>query len=837
MRSGSFRLVFVLVILALGGPVMANSQVDEVAANIHWAEQVFTEQPGGISSNQLIILHDDEQGTTKINLCAAGGPLRLGDKTYSRGIGVNSNCTLRVRLTQPAAKLLATIGVDRNVDNTVASVRFHVKAGETALFETEVMRPNGEVRPIEVALHGAQVIDLIVDDGGDQRAYDQADWADAKVVLEDGTELWLDELSKASGYSTDLPFSFVYGGKPSTEFLGSWKRAVEDTVVDATARRRTLTLTDPVTGLEVRAVCLIYTDTPGVDWTLHFTNTGQADTPVLEQVKAVDIKVWPGSAVKPPVLRRLKASSGVDDWLPYDTDLPAGHKEEFAPNAGRSSMGACPFFNIEWPGGGVVTGIGWTGQWCASVKYTDGAIRLQAGMQNLHLSLKPGESIRSPRILQLQYSGNDPYNPYNLWRRTMLSHIVPKLDGQPVQPPICHLSTSFYEMDKGTAEDVLSYLKSIEGLGFEYFWLDAFRGKDVFPTIGNYVLPLEREVDLKRFPGGLQPIGAAVKKAGLKFVLWFEPERVCPGTLLAQEHPEWVVLPGGNGRGMFNLGIPEAREYMTHYLNLAVKEYQMDCLRSDNAVFFSGLWAQLDQKEGPDRVGLAEIRYVEGLYRMWDDILKANPHLFIDNCSAGGHRIDLETCSRAIMLWRTDATIGPLMSKDYNQAALQNQVMNAGLSRFVPCNVTGQMGATPYLFRSGFNGGTSFAEDVRPEGYPREELKQAIIEGKRIRKFFIGDMFPLTEVTTDPHDWEVIQYHRPSQQDGLIVAFRRPESPFVTYELRELREIDPSGEYEVTVSKGFDPDAPIHMKGAELLSYRMEIGDCPGSVIVEYVRR
>jgi len=288
---------------------------------------------------------------------------------------------------------------------------------------------------------------------------------------------------------------------------------------------------------------------------------------------------------------------------------------------------------------------------------------------------------------------------------------------------------------------------------------------------------------------------------------------------------------------MFNLVIPEAREYMTHYLNLAVKEYQMDCLRSDNAVFFSGLWAQLDQKEGPDRVGLAEIRYVEGLYRMWDDILKANPHLFIDNCSAGGHRIDLETCSRAIMLWRTDATIGPLMSKDYNQAALQNQVMNAGLSRFVPCNVTGQMGATPYLFRSGFNGGTSFAEDVRPEGYPREELKQAIIEGKRIRKFFIGDMFPLTEVTTDPHDWEVIQYHRPSQQDGLIVAFRRPESPFVTYELRELREIDPSGEYEVTVSKGFDPDAPIHMKGAELLSYRMEIGDCPGSVIVEYVRR
>ena len=837
MGLGFFRTVLPLVICMVGGLAMANSQTDEVAANIHWAEQVFAEQPGGISSNQLIILHDDEQGTTKINLCCAGGALRLGDKTFSRGIGVNSNCTLRVRLDQPAAKLLATIGVDRNVDNTVASLRFHVKAGETALFDTEVMRPTGEVRPIDVPLKGAQVIDLIVDDGDGVRAFDQADWADAKIVLENGAELWLDDLARASGYGTDLPFSFVYGGKPSSELIGSWKRTVEDTVVDATQRRRTLTLTDPGTGLEVRAVCLIYTDTPGVDWTLHFTNTGQADTPVLEQVRAVDVKVWPGSAVKPPVLHRLRATGGADDWLPYDTDLPAGHKEEFAPGAGRSSMGACPFFNIEWPGGGVVTGIGWTGQWNASVEHADGALHVQAGMQTLHLALKPGESIRSPRIMQLYWTGDDSYAPYNLWRRTMLSHIVPKLDGQPVQPPICHMSTSFYEMDKGTAEDVLSYLKSIEGLGFEYFWLDAFRGKDVFPTIGNYVLPLEREIDLKRFPGGLQPIGEAVKKAGLKFVLWFEPERICPGTLMAQEHPEWVVLPGGTGWGLFNLGIPEAREYMTHYLNLAAKEYQMDCLRSDNAVFFSGLWAQVDQTAGPDRVGLAEIRYVEGLYQMWDDILAANPHLFIDNCSAGGHRIDLETCSRAIPLWRTDATIGPLMSKQFNQAALQNQVMNAGLSRFVPCNVTGMMGATPYLFRSGFNGGTSFAEDVRPVDYPREELKKAIIEGKRIRKFFIGDYYPLTEVTTDQRDWEVIQYHRPSQQDGLVTTFRRPDSPFVSYELRDLREIDPGADYEVTVSKGFVPEAPVRMKGSDLLKFTLAIPDCPGSVIVEYVRK
>jgi hypothetical protein len=55
----------------------------------------------------------------------------------------------------------------------------------------------------------------------------------------------------------------------------------------------------------------------------------------------------------------------------------------------------------------------------------------------------------------------------------------------------------------------------------------------------------------------LKAIGDAVEKAGLKFLMWFEPERVASGTFIAQEHPEWVI--GGSGGGLFNLGIPQPR--------------------------------------------------------------------------------------------------------------------------------------------------------------------------------------------------------------------------------------------------------------------------------------
>lgn len=828
-----YQSVVIVAAMLFGGVAWADEAL-AIARTAGWAERVFGELPPAMNGNRLAIVHDDEPGTAKIGQCAAGTPMRLGDRTYTRGIGVNSRCVIDVSLGNPAQRLLADIGMDRNVDNTVASAQFFVRVADRDVLSTEVMKPNGEVRSIDVPLAGAKRFQLVVEDGGDGRSFDQADWADARVELEDGSILWLDDLAKASGASNDVPFSFVYGGKSSREFLHAWQREVRGEPMDETCRRRTVTFTDPDTALEVKAVCEVYLDTPGADWTLYFTNRGDRDSPVLEQIHAVDTSVWLGPGGS-PLFHSLRASSGVDDWLPYSQPVTPGQPVSFAPVRGRSSCGACPFFNVSWGNEGVITAIGWTGQWQASVKYAGGPLRIQAGMQNLRVSLKPGESIRSPRILQLYWQEDDAQQPYNLFRRTMFTHIMPQIDGVCPTPPIAHLSTSFYELDDGTEADVLSHLEAAKGLGFEFFWLDAFYGPDRFPTIGNYVLPLERAVDLKRFPRGLKPISEAAHAAGMQFLLWMEPERICPGTLMAREHPEWVVLPEDGGWGMLNLGNPDARAYLTEYLLQAIREYRIDCLRLDNATNFDRMWRILDGDE-PDRVGMAEIRYVEGLYAVWDAVLAANPHLFIDNVSSGGHRIDLETASRAINLWRTDATIQPLFDKNYEQAALQNQVMTAGLSRFVPFNVSGQSGATPYLFRSGFNAGISFCEDIRSPDYPREMLEQAIAEGKRIRKYFFGDVYALSDVTVNPRDWLVLQYHRPEEDDGMVIAFRRHDSPYTGFALTALRGIDPGAMYDVTVSRGYVRDPSLHMSGAALPEYTIAIPEWPGSVILEYRR-
>ena len=282
------------------------------------------------------------------------------------------------------------------------------------------------------------------------------------------------------------------------------------------------------------------------------------------------------------------------------------------------------------------------------------------------------------------------------------------------------------------------------------FWLDAYWTKGGFPEgMGNYGFPIRRVEPADRFPNGLRPISDAAHREGMKFLVWFEPERVYRDTYLSREHPEWVMTLNKADSGLYNLGLPEAREYMTKYLIAAIKAYGIDCLRIDFNISPGPYWKQLDAKD-PDRAGLAEIRYIEGLYTMWDDIRKEFPRLFIDDCASGGRRIDLETSSRSISLWRTDGTIEPLIKLDFNQAALQNQVMTAGLSRYVPFSTSGEMGATPYLLRSGFNAGISFGDDVRSATYPRDLLKQGIEEGKRIRKYFFGNFYPLNEVTYQP---------------------------------------------------------------------------------------
>ena len=67
-----------------------------------------------------------------------------------------------------------------------------------------------------------------------------------------------------------------------------------------------------------------------------------------------------------------------------------------------------------------------------------GSVALKSGQELTHLTLHPGESIRTPRILLIQWSGTDRIVGQNALRRLLLSYYAARVHGEFVMPPVTH---------------------------------------------------------------------------------------------------------------------------------------------------------------------------------------------------------------------------------------------------------------------------------------------------------------------------------------------------------------------------------------------------------------
>lgn len=750
-------------------------------------------------------------------------PLRLAESNYRHGLGTHAESRIVVRLRRPGKRFEAQVGVDNNYDTQGkrGSVVFVVEIAGKEIFRSDVRRGRDKPLPVRVDLQGATEFALRVLDAGDGRSYDQADWADAAVVLDDDQRTWLDEMSmvvRSMGLAPAIPFSFVYGGKPSAELLPTWRPAHQQQAVADGRERHAASYTDPATGLEVTSNVTLFLGYPAVEWVLQFRNAGQAETPILENILPLDLAV--GVPAKGNVVLHHSHGStcAATDFLPIDEPVPPATKIELSPHGGRSSNGCLPFFNLQWPGGGLVGAIGWSGQWAMRLQRDQGPrLTLQAGQQKTHLVLHPGEAIRTPRMLLVLWDGDDPLQGHNLLRRLLLEHYVPRIGGEVVLPPLTH--NTWFMFNTGntvTEQNQLDAIRSEAALGIEGYWLDAGWFEGGWPTgVGSWVPRHDA------FPHGLKPLGDAAHRQGMKFVVWFEPERVHPQSRIGKEHAPWVLRAGG-GDGLFNLGDPAARQWLTDYLSQCIVDWGIDIYRNDFNIEPLPFWQAAD---AANRQGVAEIRYVEGLYRMWDELRSRHPGLMIDNCASGGRRIDLETLSRSYPLWRSDTQCcGKPMP-------VQDQVQTAGLSLYVPLHAGGCWSADPYCFRSIATTGASFCPDLAK--VPAAEGRRAIAEMKALRPLYQADFYPLLEINTSEHGWCAWQFDRPELGRGFAMVFRRAQSEYVTAEIA-LHGLDSKANYEVIRAETYEPGSGRTMSGMELAHLRITLDTAPGSLLITY---
>ena len=265
-----------------------------------------------------------------------------------------------------------------------------------------------------------------------------------------------------------------------------------------------------------------------------------------------------------------------------------------------------------------------------------------------------------------------------------MAHVIPRVDGEPPSP--------IAQIQVGGSTSDIAYVGGFirAGIKPDLCWRDdEDLGKTWYPSIGSW------EVDPKKYPEGFRPFTDWIHAHGMKFVLWFEPERVGdPHSWLGTKHPEWL-LPGTDTTDgdILNEGDPAVLEWLTNHVDELIMSQGVDWYREDmNGAGPLPTWRNHD---AANRQGITENFYVQNHLAYWDALLAKNPGLRIDSCASGGRRNDLETMRRAVPLLRSDFQF-PTM-KDVVDG---NQCHTYGLSSWLPYQGTGCYLYDPYSFRS-----------------------------------------------------------------------------------------------------------------------------------------
>lgn len=224
----------------------------------------------------------------------------------------------------------------------------------------------------------------------------------------------------------------------------------------------------------------------------------------------------------------------------------------------------------------------------------------------------------------------------------------------------------------------------------------------------------------------------------------------------------------------------------------------MKIFRIDYNVEPAPYWHYSDSS---DRKGITEIKYVNGIYKVLDELHEKFPELIIDNCAGGGRRLDYEAGKRMIpIMCRSDY----FTFKDYTPEGIQCHTY--ALSKWLP--VSGDSagscsGQTNILFdtykvRSSICSGIGIAA---PAWELTEEeaawYRKMLSDTYKVSPYLCKDYYPLTGYSLSLKDLLAYQFHDTDTCSGVIIAFRREMCPVRLCEFALRGNIEEESQYSL----------------------------------------
>ncbi len=178
--------------------------------------------------------------TAQARKSVLGKPLRLGDKTYERGVGTHSESVIVLRSDGRVKAFDAVVGVDRETQEYPPSWRtgknwgscsFRIYADGKKVCDSGVIKEKDAPKTIHADLAGAKWILLECTDGGHWAGYlcGHGDWADARFTCADEASLTpsrndplvaqLGVLTPPESPAPSINGAAVWGVRPGHEIL------------------------------------------------------------------------------------------------------------------------------------------------------------------------------------------------------------------------------------------------------------------------------------------------------------------------------------------------------------------------------------------------------------------------------------------------------------------------------------------------------------------------------------------------------------------------------------------------------------------------------------------
>lgn len=308
--------------------------------------------------------------------------------------------------------------------------------------------------------------------------------------------------------------------------------------------------------------------------------------------------------------------------------------------------------------------------------------------------------------------------------------------------------------------------------------------------------------DPKKLPNGLKGLADKLHAMGLKFGLWFEPEMVNENSNLFKAHPNWCLrvpdrAPSRSRHQLcLDLANLEVCEYLITAINNVLDTGCIDYVKWDYNRYVCDVYSACYPA---DRQGEIYHRYILGLYRILDGIVKTHPDILFEGCSGGGGRFDGAMLCYHPQIWCSDNTDAESrLTVQYGTSfAYPVSTMGAHVSA---CPNKKTKRVFPWETRAAVAMHGTFGYELDPAKMTDEEmavcLKQTEIYRKNQELIFRGDYYRLSA----PNDGDIFsawQFVSKDKARSLVFAVTEDISILDKNYYVHVKGLDPEKQYTV----------------------------------------